>query len=631
MTIKDIYCKSLWVQFLFLCVMGILVYNASVYAEDAEEWMPDVNLRAAVKRQLGLPVETRLTKEHTKLLINFTEGKRSEISDLTGLEYAVHLTNLSIHGNPIKDLTLLSNLKSLTLLFISGCLIKDVSPLAHLPNLQYLSLTHNRITDVTPLANLVNLKELYIIRNPILDYTPLLSLPNIEYMDWQDICDVPDMGIPVRERIESRTFPSIFGGWSELSNIDLPIIEENAYFDLYWHGFQFGLSWAKTPNGWKLAGNVKDSHQKRDAWLSLNSNSISLLSVGYFTQRSDEFPLDFPGFTRDESGNPRIDGGIDFLDQAEDIEAGEAVDFLLDFTKPEVQDIVVEKAIAVAECGVYDGIFLDHWNYGHRLHNDHTIEEEHQARDIILQRIRAAVPEDFLIIVNTNGWAIPRWSSYVNGAFIELDAQFQSNARYSREHLILYEDMLKWAENNYREPQINAFGIYNIKGSTDNELSRLYTTLCLTHSNAYMIYDADTKTGVFWDSFWDADLGRPVGAKGQLYDNRDGLFIREFTNGWAVYNRSGKEQQIEFSEAVSGVASGVEGEHLHTLRDLDGEIYLKSESGLETPPTADINGDGVVNIQDLVVVANAFGKAEPDLNGDGVVNIQDLVIVANAF
>ncbi|MYB02370.1 hypothetical protein F4X90_22245 [Candidatus Poribacteria bacterium] len=45
----------------------------------------------------------------------------------------------------------------------------------------------------------------------------------------------------------------------------------------------------------------------------------------------------------------------------------------------------------------------------------------------------------------------------------------------------------------------------------------------------------------------------------------------------------------------------------------------------------DVNGDGVVNIQDLVIVANALGKAEPDLNGDGVVNIQDLVIVANNF
>ena len=55
------------------------------------------------------------------------------------------------------------------------------------------------------------------------------------------------------------------------------------------------------------------------------------------------------------------------------------------------------------------------------------------------------------------------------------------------------------------------------------------------------------------------------------------------------------------------------------------------EAQLETAPSADVNGDGVVNILDLVVVANALGKAEPDLNGDGIVNILDLVIVANAF
>ena len=65
----------------------------------------------------------------------------------------------------------------------------------------------------------------------------------------------------------------------------------------------------------------------------------------------------------------------------------------------------------------------------------------------------------------------------------------------------------------------------------------------------------------------------------------------------------------------------------HTLADLDGEIYLKTE----VPPTVDVNGDGVVNILDLVMVANAFGEAAPDLNGDGVVNILDLVIVANNF
>ncbi len=50
--------------------------------------------------------------------------------------------------------------------------------------------------------------------------------------------------------------------------------------------------------------------------------------------------------------------------------------------------------------------------------------------------------------------------------------------------------------------------------------------------------------------------------------------------------------------------------------------------------SADVNGDGVVNIQDLVLVAGAFGETGEnvaDVNGDGEVNIQDLVLVAGAF
>ena len=57
---------------------------------------------------------------------------------------------------------------------------------------------------------------------------------------------------------------------------------------------------------------------------------------------------------------------------------------------------------------------------------------------------------------------------------------------------------------------------------------------------------------------------------------------------------------------------------------------------IEMPPTPwDVNDDGIVNIQDLVLVANEFGESgenlKGDLNGDGTVNIQDLVIVASHF
>ena len=63
----------------------------------------------------------------------------------------------------------------------------------------------------------------------------------------------------------------------------------------------------------------------------------------------------------------------------------------------------------------------------------------------------------------------------------------------------------------------------------------------------------------------------------------------------------------------------------HQLPDLDGEIYLKA------PNPADVNGDGSVNILDLVQVANGFGQSVPDPNGDGAVNILDLVFVTQQF
>ena len=54
-----------------------------------------------------------------------------------------------------------------------------------------------------------------------------------------------------------------------------------------------------------------------------------------------------------------------------------------------------------------------------------------------------------------------------------------------------------------------------------------------------------------------------------------------------------------------------------------------------TPTLAsDINGDGLVNIVDLILVARDFGTASTgptDVNGDGIVNIVDLIMVARDF
>ena len=61
---------------------------------------------------------------------------------------------------------------------------------------------------------------------------------------------------------------------------------------------------------------------------------------------------------------------------------------------------------------------------------------------------------------------------------------------------------------------------------------------------------------------------------------------------------------------------------------------LTAQLPVTAGPEADANNDGVVDIQDLVLVASNYGKTgtnSADINGDGVVNIDDLTTVAGVL
>ena len=119
--------------------------------------------------------------------------------------------------------------------------------------------------------------------------------------------------------------------------------------------------------------------------------------------------------------------------------------------------------------------------------------------------------------------------------------------------------------------------------------------------------DGQTLATGSWDNtvrIWDVNTGDP---------------LRTLTGHTSVV------RSVSFSPDGQTVATGS-----------DDGIVLLWDLMPPSPPQLpeDVNGDGVVNIQDLVAVAAAFGAAgdtPADVNGDGVVNIQDLVAVAAAF
>ena len=636
--------------------------------------IPDPNLQAAIRGELQLLPGSRITKEDM-LRLESLGAARHDIMHLTGLEHATNLKSLSLWGNPLAELTPIANLQSLTYLDIAACSIShitslsnlvnltglnarfnrivEISPVTNLTNLVTLRLEGNRIVDVTPLANLTQLTELYLSDNHIANISPLANLVELETLDirgnlvndytpldglaltdflYDEFCELPPL--PIHDRIKDRDCPSIFTAWagpnwvSILNRPDLSGVENVASHDLWFSVPQFGLTFRDTSNEFIMAGSVDEAIKRRDEFLALNPNMLFIADIRMRSYALDEFPEDWPYWIRDSDGNI--------------VNAWAGIYGLIDFTHPDIQDRIVQQAIAVSKCGLYDGIHFDWWNedgailadlYGDWSHKYRGNEAEQEARDNILRRIRAGTRPDFLIMGNTNRHTIPRTAPHINGGFMETLIPHTATGGHLEALLNEVETSLLWLEQNVREPQINALEGWGIPtkspdDSTNLRWMRAFTTLSLTHSDGYVLFNLGEGHEHYWYDFWDADLGQPVGSKAQLYEEISGLYIREYTNGWAVYNHSGALQIIALPEEAQGVASRLVNTE-HTLPNLDGEMYLR----VKPKNPADVNGDGVVNILDLTLVAQAFGtdKPEGDVNGDGVINVFDLVFVANQF
>ena len=490
----------------------------------------------------------------------------NRIIDLTPIRSLPKLTHLAFYGTPISNLEPLARLETLQVIDASGCRISDLTPLANLNNLirlnlrdnqikniaplagltelRELSLHHNEITDVTPLAGVSGLRELEIERNDIADHSPLDALSLTRYT-YDQGCELPP--VPLTPRLENRKYPSVFSAWggigwsSVLNKNHLSDLEQMALHDMYFCCLIFNQRFYDTGNGWEIRGLLDDAIALRDEYHSVNPNMLFIAGISMRDADISEFPLDSPYWLRDEAGNIVI------------VEGGP----LINFVRPDVQRLIIQQTMAVARCGLYDGIFLDWWNEFAPVLDGSAAEAEQVARDNIIRGIRERVRSNFLILANTNRRKVPRNAGGINGSFMESGVPLTTTGVNLTDDFEEIRDALEWLDTNLREPRINSlegWGDPNQPPDSPANLQymRAITTLSVTHSDGYVMYNTGVGHDHYWYDFWDADLGKPVGEKAQVYDGRDGLYMREFTNGWAVYNHSGSPQVIRLPEEAQG-------------------------------------------------------------------------------
>lgn len=292
------------------------------------------------------------------------------------------------------------------------------------------------------------------------------------------------------------------------------------------------------------AAGLDSARKKRAALLAANSNLVLLAEVRYRDAPRGFLPEDSPWWKRDERGQFIIgwpEGGYRLLD--------------VESTNWHAQ--VAKRAQAIVQSGVFDGVMLDWW-----------IDDD--TRVSLVQKVRAAIGPQALILVNANDRIIPRTASHVNGLFMEC-YRSQTPEDWKR-----ISDTLRWAEANLRLPRINCVETWFHQSRNDLALMRAVTTLTLTQSDGYCLFadpnDVPTPDHLHdWYPFWDKGLGRHE-APGRL--RPDGAWERQFSGGTVVYNPAGNPPiQVTFERSHRSRAT----EHRateHPIAPSDGDIFL---------------------------------------------------------
>jgi internalin A len=158
------------------------IFASSVFAEKPIN-IPDYKLKACIEDTLGItnPTSTDMLK------LKSLEGNYRYISNLTGLEYALNLEQLSMHQNDINDLSPIAGLTKLRELSIGYNYISDISMLPKLINLEVIAMYSNQVSDITPLADMNNLRLLELSCNPITDFSPIYNLKNLKHLSLSSI------------------------------------------------------------------------------------------------------------------------------------------------------------------------------------------------------------------------------------------------------------------------------------------------------------------------------------------------------------------------------------------------------------------------------------------------------------
>ncbi len=647
--------------------------------------IPDVNLRAVIADALGKEDATAPITLEEMATLTTLRASNKDIKDLTGLEYATNLTELSIGWNPITDLSPLTRLTKMREIYFHDTQVSDLSPLASLYDLEVINAAHTRISSLAPLAGLTKLRKLETIHSDISDLSPLEGLTNLTRLYLYD-CQATDLS-PLKGLTNLR--------WLGLNHSDhisdfspMSRLTELRHLDLSDTGISDLTLLADLVNLETLilnANRIVDvsplASLRNLKNLQLHENNISDFSPLDGIRETIEVFTWFgnPAFPQ---GGPNIEGPWLWLTLP--VKVDKDVDYLAkasDNKSTEQQ---------VATLGASEGTVIGNsaWSVG-MLEPYHPNPNNFKDNKTNLRRL---LDSQDAIASNTYGQTFVVYGSmtlyspkiqqtkifigasagqkiYLNGKLVHQDYTNYSHGAHNvgyrtffpvtlqkgKNVLLVRLDGLKahydlWSLFFGFEPGTEYTVLTPGVGFT---FSATETTL-LTDDTFTLNLNAENITDL---AGWQADIAFDPNVL-EAVEVTEGDFLKSevgttFFQGGTIDNTAGKITDLFSARIAESGVSGTGtllsvtfkakagGETQVTLENFEfssisGGIIPAVSPNItitvgEYPPW-DVNQDGRVSVQDIVLVANDLGAGAPanlrtDVNRDGVVDVQDLILV----
>ena len=613
--------------------------------------IPDPNLRALLEETLG----TKAIRPSTMATLTTLNAKERNISDITGLEFAVNLEELNISGNPISGFSPLAGCTNLIRLFAWDTPnISDISPLANLTKLEQLEVTGSDVHDISSLVRLTNLRVLQFYSSDISDISPLSGMTKLEKVRFRH-SDVEDI-TPLANLIHLEWLDLAFNAVSDLSPLRNLIRLE--FLDLGWNDAIEDVS--------PLAGltNLKE--------LNIRGNNISDISPLDELLRGNLEPFEYYGNPAFENqGGPKIEGPWlwAFVPDVRLERSGWHINLDTDM------DLLSEASGgAVTERGVATQGAAE----GSRIGNDVWTSRKlpptgfNNIENMLGRRLPAGVIYGVIFLYTPREQDTTMYVSSVHGLRVWFNGSVvcqRNRGWWNDNYSYSFPVTLQQGKNTLLvaigSSSQYANGFFGFEPGTKYTLSPPGVAYVLPRPKIHFgdTFNLEIRAENVLDlAGWQFDVAYDPTVLEAL-DVSEGDFLK--TDGGATFFQSGRIDNAagKITGLIAGRISegGVSGSgtllqvRLKAKSEGETELALQNflfgsdtEESIPAGPleiritveerllTGDVNRDGVVNILDLIRVARQLGKSVPsdspvDINGDGVVNIFDLTLVAQGI